>query len=165
MSNEQRTGAKHTATVTTPSDREIHVERIFEAPRDLVFATLTDPELVPEWWGPHGTTTVVDVMEPRSGGTWRYSSEDCDGNKTAFRGVYREVAAPERLIQTFEWEGMPGYISLETGSLEDLGEQTRLVSVTVFFSSEERDGMLQSGMERGMNETFERFDALLAARR
>lgn len=152
------------ATVTTPGDREIRVERIFDAPRDLVFATMTDPELVGEWYGPHGTKTEVEVMEPRSGGLWRYHSEDCDGNKASFRGVYREMAAPERFVQTWEWEGMPGYVCLETQSFEDLGEQTKLVSTTIFFTSEERDGLLQSGMEKGMNETFERFDALLAAR-
>ncbi|MBS1878230.1 MAG: SRPBCC family protein [Actinobacteria bacterium] len=153
------------ATVTTPSEREIRVERVFDAPRDLVFATMTDPELIPQWWGQHGTTTAVEVMEPRAGGLWRFHSQDCDGNEVSFRGVYREVTAPERIVETFEWEGMPGYVCLETGILEDLGERTRLVSVTTFFTTEERDGMLQSGMERGMNETFERFDALLAARR
>jgi uncharacterized protein YndB with AHSA1/START domain len=160
MATEQKT-----ATVTTPSEREIHIERIFDAPRDLVFATMTDPELVPEWWGPHGTTTVVEQMEPRAGGLWRFSTEDCDGNKNAFRGVYREVSPPGRLVQTFEWEGLPGHVAVETSTFEDLGEQTRLVNVTVFHTAEERDGMLQSGMERGMNETFERFDALLASRR
>ena len=156
---------QQTAKVTTPSEREIHVERIFDAPRELVFATITDPELIPEWWGPHDTTTVVEQMEPRAGGLWRFSTEDCDGNKTAFRGVYREVSPPHRLVQTFEWEGMPGHVAVETSTFEDLGERTRLVNVTVFHTAEERDGMLQSGMERGMNETFERFDALLASRR
>jgi uncharacterized protein YndB with AHSA1/START domain len=156
---------QQTAKVSTPSEREIHVERIFDAPRDLVFATMTDPELVPEWWGPHGTTTVVEQMEPRTGGLWRFSTEDCDGNRTAFRGVYREVSPPDRLVQTFEWEGLPGHVAVETSTFEDLGGQTRLVNVTIFHTAEERDGMLQSGMERGMNETFERFDALLASRR
>ncbi|HYC82511.1 MAG TPA: SRPBCC family protein [Solirubrobacterales bacterium] len=155
----------NTATVTTPSDREIRVERVFDAPRDLVFATMLDPELVGEWYGPHETKTTVEVMEPRSGGIWRYHSEDCDGGKTSFRGVYREVTAPERFVQTWEWEGMPGYVCLETQSLEDLGEQTKLVATTIFFTSEERDGLLSSGMERGMNESFERFDALLESRR
>jgi len=151
------------AKVTTPSEREIRVERIFDAPRDLVFATITDPELIPQWFGPEGT--VVEVMEPRAGGLWRFHTEDCDDGKASFRGVYREVMPPERIVQTFEWEGMPGHVSVETQTLEDLGEQTRLVSVTLFHTSEERDGMLESGMERGMNEAFERLDGLLAARR
>ena len=160
MNTEQRT-----ATVTTPSDREILIERIFDAPRDLVFATITDPELVGEWYGPHDAKTTVEVMEPRTGGLWRYHSEDCDGNKTSFRGVYREVTPPEQFVQTWEWEGMPGYICLETQRFEELGEQTKLVSTTIFFTTEERDGLLNSGMERGMNEAFERFDTLLAARK
>lgn len=160
MTSEQRT-----ATVTTPSDREIRVERIFDAPRDLVFATMTDPELVPEWYGPHGSKTTVETMEPRTGGLWRYHSEDGDGDNHSFRGVYREVTAPERFVQTWEWEGMPGYVCLESQSFEDLGEQTKLISTTIFFTGEERDGLLQSGMESGMNDSFERFDALLATRR
>ncbi len=160
METEQRT-----ATVTTPSEREIRIERIFDAPRDLVFATMTDPELIPQWWGPHGTTTVVETMEPRAGGLWRFLSEDCDGNKNDFRGVFREVSPPERLVQTFEWEGLPGHVAVETATFEDLGERTRMVNVTIFHSGEERDGMLASGMEKGMSETFERLDALLAERR
>jgi uncharacterized protein YndB with AHSA1/START domain len=158
MATEQKT-----ATVTTPTDREIRVERIFEAPRERVFATMTDPELIPQWWGPHDTKTVVEEMEPVTGGLWRFQAEDCDGNKTLFRGVYREVSPPERLVQTFEWDGMPGRVSVETATLEDLGERTRVVSVSIFYTSEERDSMLSSGMERGMNETYERLDALLAA--
>jgi len=102
------------ATVTTPSDREIHIKREFDAPRDRVFAAYTDPKLVPEWWGPRSTTTVVDVMDVRAGGSWRFVARDADGSETAFRGTYREVTAPERIVQTFEWEGMPGHVSVET---------------------------------------------------
>ena len=116
-----------TATVTTPSDREIHIERIFEAPRDRVFAVYTDPALIPEWWGPRGTTTIVDKMDVRSGGDWRFVARDSDGSETAFRGSYREVSAPERIVQTFEWEGMPGYVCLETAAFEDLGDRTKVV--------------------------------------
>ena len=151
------------ATVTTPTDREIHIERVFEAPRDRVFAAYTDPQLIPEWWGPHGTTTIVDVMDVSPGGSWRFISQDCDGNETAFRGTYREVVAPERIVQTFEWEGMPGHISVETATFEDLGDRTKVTTTALFHTTEERDGMLSSGMERGMNETFARLDALLAS--
>ena len=87
---------------------------------------------------------------------------DADGGETRFRGTYREVTPPERIVQTFEWSGMPGHVSVETATLEDLGEQTRVVSVSVFHLTEERDGMLDSGMERGMNETYERLDEVLA---
>jgi uncharacterized protein YndB with AHSA1/START domain len=150
------------ATVTKPSDREFRVERVFDAPRDRVFATLTDPELIPEWWGPRGMTTVVEEMDPERGGRWCFLMRDADGGETRFRGTYREVSPPERIVQTFEWSGMPGHVSVETATLEDLGEQTRVVSVSVFHLTEERDGMLDSGMEGGMNETYERLDEVLA---
>lgn len=150
------------ATVTKPSDREFRVERVFDAPRDRVFATLTDPELIPEWWGPRGMTTIVEEMDPERGGRWCFLMRDADGGETRFRGTYREVTPPERIVQTFEWSGMPGHVSVETATLEDLGEQTRVVSVSVFHRTEERDGMLDSGMEGGMNETYERLDEVLA---
>ena len=113
------------ATVTTPTDREIHIERVFDAPRDRVFATFTDPDLIPEWWGPRGGTTVVDQMDVRPGGAWRYVIRTPDGDETAFRGTYREVSAPERVVQTFEWEGLPGHVSFETAEFEDLGDRIR----------------------------------------
>jgi uncharacterized protein YndB with AHSA1/START domain len=150
------------AIVTTPTDREIHIERVFEAPRDQVFALYTDPKLIPEWWGPRDTTTTVDQMDVRPGGSWRFVIQEADGSESGFRGTFREIAPPERIVQTFEWEGMPGYVSVETATFEDLGGRTRLKAVTLFHTTEERDGMLASGMERGMNETFSRFDELLA---
>jgi uncharacterized protein YndB with AHSA1/START domain len=151
-----------TATVTTPTDREIHIERIFDAPRDKVFAAFTNPELIPEWWGPRGTTTIVDEMDVRPGGNWRFVGRSADGSETAFRGTYREITPPERIVQTFEWEGMPGHVSVETAVFEDLGDRTRLVATSLFHTTEERDGMLHSGMEGGMNETYDRLDEVLA---
>ena len=150
------------ATITTPSDREIRIEREFDAPRDLVFATFTDPKLIPEWWGPRGRTAIVDQMDLRAGGSWRFVIENSDGVETAFRGTYREVNPPERIVQTFEWEGMPGHVAVETATFEDLGERTRIVTTSLFHTTQERDGMLSSGMEKGANETYERFDELLA---
>ena len=149
-------------TVTTPTDREIRAERVFDAPRDKVYEAYTNPELIPQWWGPHGTTTVVDYMDMKVGGGWRFVGRDSDGNETAFRGTYRAVEPPERIEQTFEWEGLPGHISVETAVFEDLGDKTRVITTSLFHTAEERDGMLQSGMEGGMNETYERLDALLA---
>jgi len=153
---------KNVAKVTTPSDREIRIERVFDAPRDRVFATFTDPELIPEWWGPHGTTTVVDRMDVRTGGSWRFVISNSDGSETGFRGTYREVTPPERVVQTFEWEGMPGHVSVDTATFEDLGERTKVTTVSLFHTSEERDGMIASGMERGLNETYARLDEVLA---
>ena len=159
MTNDQA----QAAILTTPTDREIQAERIFNAPRDRVFATFTDPELIPEWWGPHGTTTVVDQMDVRPGGSWRFVIRNSDGSETGFRGTYREITAPERIVQTFEWEGMPGHISVETAVFEDLGDRTKVISTSIFHTGEERDGMIASGMERGLNESYERLDELLAS--
>jgi uncharacterized protein YndB with AHSA1/START domain len=150
------------ATITTPTDREIYIERVFDAPRDRVFAVYTDPELIPEWWGPRGGTTIVDTMDVRAGGGYRFVMRGPDGSETAFRGTYREVTPPERIVQTFEWEGMPGHVSVETAVFEDLGDQTKVTTTSIFHTTEERDGMLDSGMETGLNETYERLDEVLA---
>lgn len=153
------------SVLTTPGDREIHVERVFDAPRERVFAAYTDPELIPQWWGQRGTTTVVEEMDATTGGSWRFASQSSDGSRIVFRGVFREVTSPERIVQTFEWDGMPGYVSVDTATFEDLGDRTKVVSDTIFYTAEERDGMLESGMESGMNETFDRLDELLAGSR
>jgi len=150
-----------TATVTAPNEREIRIERIFEAPRDRVFAVFTDPELIPEWYGPRSTTVFVEKMDVRSGGDWRFLMRTSDGSESAFRGTYREVTPPERIVQTFEWEGMPGHVAVETATFEDLGERTKVTTTSLFHTTEERDGMLGSGMEGGMNETYQRLDELL----
>ncbi len=151
------------AKITTPTDREIRVEREFDAPRDRVFAVYTDPQLIPEWGGPRDTTTVVDRMDVKAGGSWRFVVRTPDGEESGFRGTYREITPPERIVQTFEWEGMPGHVSVETAEFEDLGDgRTKVTTTSIFHTAEERDGMLRSGMESGMNETYERLDALLA---
>jgi uncharacterized protein YndB with AHSA1/START domain len=160
MSSEQQQAYK--ATLTTPSEREIRVERYFEAPRERVFATFTAPELIPQWWGPRNTTTVVDQMDVQPGGAWRFLVHTDDGSDTAFRGIYREITPPERIVQSFEWEGLPGHVSIETASFEDLGDRTKLTMVSIFHTPEERDGMLASGMERGLTETHDRLAELLA---
>ena len=160
MTNDQAQAP--TATLTTPTDREIRVERVFDAPRDRVFAVYTDPALIPEWWGPRDTTTAVDRMDVRRGGSWRFVIRNSDGSETGFRGTYREVVPPERIVQTFEWEGMPGHVSVETATFEDLGERTKVTTVSIFHTTEERDGMIGSGMEGGLNETYARLDEVLA---
>jgi uncharacterized protein YndB with AHSA1/START domain len=128
-----------------------------------VFATFTDPELIPRWWGPRSQTTTVDVMDVRPGGSWRFVCRDADGSETAFRGTFREITPPERIVQTFEWEGMPGHVAVETAIFEDLdGGRTKFTGITLFHTTEERDGMFASGMETGMSESHERLDELLA---
>jgi uncharacterized protein YndB with AHSA1/START domain len=149
--------------VQTHSDREIVSERSFDAPRERVFAAFVDPELIPEWWGPRGGTTIVDQMDVRPGGAWRYIYRDDNGAEVAFRGVYREVTPPERLVQSFEYEPMPGHISIDVSTFEDLGDgRTKITTVSQFHTPEERDGMLGSGMEKGMGETYDRLEELLA---
>lgn len=151
------------ATVTKPSEREIHVERVFDAPRERVFAAHIDPELIAQWWGPQGTTTEVEELDARPGGQWRFLIRDSDGSVTGFRGVFREVVEPERIAWTFEWDGMPGHVSVDTVTFEDLGDRTKLVSTTFFHTPEERDGMLDAGMEKGMSESHARLDVLLGS--
>jgi uncharacterized protein YndB with AHSA1/START domain len=155
----------NTLTVEPRADREIVSERIFDAPRERVFATFTDPALIPEWYGPRGGTTTVDKMEVRPGGAWRFVYRDANGEETAFRGTYREVTPPERIVQTFEWEPMPGHVSVDIATFEDLGDgRTKITTVSQFHTPEERDGMLGSGMEKGMGETYDRLEELLAKR-
>jgi uncharacterized protein YndB with AHSA1/START domain len=159
MTNDEQ---QATTTVTTPADREIRTERVFDAPRDRVFSTYIDPQLIPEWWGPRDTVAVVDEMDVRPGGSWRFVVRSADGSETGFRGVFREVTPPERIVQTFEWEGMPGHVSIDTATFEDLGDRTKVTTSSLFHTTEERDGMLGSGMEGGLNETYARLDELLA---
>src|SRR4029077_14490490 len=136
------------------TDREIRAERIFDAPRERVYAAFTDPQLIPDWWGLRSTTTVVDALDVRPGGSWGFVLRNADGSETGFRGTYREVSPPERIVQTFGWGGLPGHVSVETAVFEDLGERTKVTTTSLFHTTEERDGMLASGMERGMHETY-----------
>jgi uncharacterized protein YndB with AHSA1/START domain len=158
MSNEQM----QAATVSAQGDREIVTERVFNAPRERVFQAFIDPELIPQWWGRRQDTTTVDKMDVREGGDWRFVTDAPDGSH-AFRGTYRVIDPPSTLEQTFEWEGMPGHVVVETATFEDIGSgRTKISTRSLFHTTEERDGMLASGMESGMNETYERLDELLA---
>jgi len=151
------------ATVTTPRDREIRIERIFNASRDRVWNAMTDPELVAEWWG-RGNKLVIEKLEVKRGGHWRFVEHSAEGVH-GFEGRFREVTPPERVVQTFEWDGMPGYVIVNTMTLEDLGDgRTKMVTTSLFHTTEERDGFLQSGMEGGMNQSYEALDRVLASR-
>jgi len=152
------------ATITTPSDREIRIERIFNASRDRVWQAFTDPKLVAQWWG-RGNKLVVEKMEVERGGHYRFV-EHSDEGVYGFEGRYREVTPKERIVYTFEWDGMPGHVAVDTMTLEDLaGGRTRIVVVSIFHTTEERDGMLGSGMEGGLNEAYAALDKVLAAMR
>ncbi len=127
----------HAATVTA----------VIDAPRDAVYRAYTDPDLFLRWWGPAELTATADRWEPVTGGSWRVVQTDADGGQYAFRGVYHEVVPGERVVLTFEFEGMPGHVCLEVHTLEDVDGGTRVTQQAVFQSNEDRDGMLQSGME------------------
>ncbi|MDZ4720359.1 MAG: SRPBCC family protein [Roseiflexaceae bacterium] len=148
--------------IAEPGKQEITITREFNAPRELVFRVLTDPALTPKWWGPRGLTTIIDKMDVHAGGMWRFVQRDQQGNEFAFHGVYHAVIAPERVINTFEFEGMPGHVILETMTLEAQADgKTLLTASSVFQSVADRDGMLSSGMAEGSRESYERLDELL----
>jgi uncharacterized protein YndB with AHSA1/START domain len=149
------------ATITTPTDREIRIERIFDAPIDRVWQAFTDPALVAQWWG-RGNELVIERMEVRRGGHWRFVEHSPDGID-GFEGRYREVSPHHRLVQTFEWDGMPGYVAVDTAIFEDLGDgRTKVVTTSLFHTTDERDQMLESGMETGLNASYAALDKLLA---
>jgi uncharacterized protein YndB with AHSA1/START domain len=126
-----------------------------------VWKAYTEPELVRQWWG-RGNKLVIEKMEVERGGHWRFV-EHSDQGVHGFEGRYREVTPPDRLVSTFEWDGMPGHVLVETTIFEDMGDgRTRIIATSLFHTTEDRDGMLQSGMEGGMNESYAALDRLLA---
>ena len=153
--------SSHTLAVTTPSDREIVMTRTFDAPRELVWEALSKPEHMREWWGPRGFTMPVCEMDFRVGGAYRFVQRGPDGAEYGFRGEYREIVPPERIGWTFEFEGMPGSISVDTMTLTEEDGKTTITTMSLFDSVEQRDGMLQSGMETGAAETYDRLAELL----
>ncbi len=147
-----------TLTVTLHSDREVILEREFDAPRELVFDAFSKPEHVAHWWGQQGSTMPICEMDFRPGGAWRFVEQAADGNQYGFRGEYREIVRPDRIVWTFEYEGLPGHISVDSLVFEEIehGQRTRITSTTVFDSLADRDGMIQSGMAQGASESYER---------
>jgi len=154
------------SVTAVPGKQEIILTRVFDAPRDLVFRTYTDPSTISEWWGPRSMSTTVDRMEVKKGGVWRFVQRGKDGTEHAHNGVYHEVTAPARLVNTYEYEGFPGSVGLVTTTFEDLPDgRTKLTEVTLYPSVEARDGVLQSGMAEGAEELFDRLEALMASLR
>lgn len=159
-------GAKNqTKIIAEAGKQEIFIIREFEAPRELVFKAFTDPKLIVRWLGPRELKMRLEKFDPRSGGSYRYIHTDPNGNEYAFHGVVHDITSPERIIQTFEFEGLPekGHTTLETSKFEELpGGRTRVSIQSVFQSVRDRDGMMQAGMERGVNDSHERLDELFA---
>lgn len=151
-----------TLRITRVSDTALRLTRLFDAPRETVFRALTDPTLVAQWWGPRRYATVVDTFDLRPGGRWRMRNIAPDGGEHAFRGEFREVTPPERIVWTFEYEPLPGHVSVETLTLSARDGRTLLIVDDVFSSAEDLEAMLESGMESGATESYERLDDLLA---
>ena len=149
-----------TAPAGTPF---IEVVREFDAPRDLVFRASTDPDLVARWLGPRRLSMRIIEFDARTGGSYRYVHTDTDGEEYPFRGVFHTVSEA-LIIQTFEFEDIPGVVSLETRTLDDLGDRTRLHQNAVFPSVAARDQALESGMRHGSTESMDRLGELLGAR-
>ena len=148
--------------VADPGTHEIVITRSFDAPRDQVFKAFTDPEAVAQWWGWRDSETVVDELEARPGGRWRIVGKSGDGSEHGFHGVFHDAVAPERIVYTFEYEGIPGHVLLETITLEERDGRTHMTDSSVFQSVADRDGMLQSGMESGAAESMDQLDEYLA---
>ncbi|HEV8591888.1 MAG TPA: SRPBCC family protein [Pyrinomonadaceae bacterium] len=156
--------ANKTTVTAEPGKQELFITREFDAPRDLVFKAHTDPDLYIQWVGPNDLTMTIDKWDSRDGGSYKFTHER-DGHKYSFFGVNHEVHAPERIIGTFEFDGLPerGHVIMGKTRFEELPEgRSRVVHQSVFFSVADRDGMIQSGMERGVAEGYEKLDALLA---
>ncbi|HUA31650.1 MAG TPA: SRPBCC family protein [Streptosporangiaceae bacterium] len=151
-----------TVITAAPGVPQIIVTREFDAPRDLVFRAHTDPDLLAQWLGPRTLSMSVERYETRDGGRWRYVHRDAEGGEYWFRGVFHGDPSPDAIVHTFEFEGVPGHVVLETTRLEPLDGRTLVRTVSSFESVEDRDAMVASGMETGVRDSGERLEELLA---
>lgn len=157
------TTSTHTLQLTTPTDREIVMTRVFDAPRQLVFAALTTPELLKRWLlGPPGWEMVVCEVFARPGDRYRYVWRHADGRQMSIHGVCRELEPPARIVHSESMEGFPGEILVTTVLVEEDGKTT-LTTIQLFDSREGRDMAIKSGMERGVVASYDRLDEVLAS--
>jgi uncharacterized protein YndB with AHSA1/START domain len=155
-----------TGFVIEPGRQDIVMTRVFDAPRDVVFRVVTDPELVPRWWGPRFLATRVDRMDARRGGEWRFVNIDARGTEYRFGGVYHEVVAPERIVRTWAFDGDPAHdVALETVTLEEAGGGTRYVARSVHGSVEARDAIVRADGAEGGRQSMDRLAELLGGLR
>ena len=155
-----------TKIIAEAGKQELFIIREFEAPRELVFKAFTDEQLLLQWVGPKEMKMRYEKFEPHEGGSYRYIQTLPGGMEFGFHGVCHEFTSPERLIQTFEFEGLPekGHVVMETTKFESLPKRRTKVTVqSVFQSVTDRDGMIQSGMERGVVDSHERLDEVIEA--
>jgi uncharacterized protein YndB with AHSA1/START domain len=155
----QKTGVQ--SITADPGKRDVVIISILNAPRALVFKTVTDPSFVPRWWGPKVYTTTVERMEVKPGGVWSFVQHGPDGKEYAFNGVYKKVDPPRMYAYTFNFEPMPGHEHLETLTFEEQNGKTKITNVVHFQSVEDRDGMLETGLRTGSIETMNRLSELL----
>jgi uncharacterized protein YndB with AHSA1/START domain len=149
------------ALLSTPSDREFRLERTFNAKRERVWKAMTEPDLLAQWWG-RGNRVVIERFEFERGGHFRFV-EHSEHGVHGFEGRYREIVPIERIVSSVEWDGMPAHVLIQTMTLEQLADgRTKLVSTSLFHTTAERDGMMQSGMEGGANESYEALDRVLS---
>jgi uncharacterized protein YndB with AHSA1/START domain len=156
--------AKNKTKVTAePGKQELFITREFDAPRELVFKAHTDPNLFVQWLAPRGYEMILETFEPVSGGAYRYIHKDKEGNAFAFHGAFHEMSI-ERMVQTFEFEGYAGHVSLDSMTLEELpGNRTRVTIQSVFQSVTDRDGIIQNGMETGVSDGYDKLDEIIAS--
>lgn len=145
-----------------PGSQQIIMSRAFDAPRELLYRAHTEPKLLERWLGPRSMTMTVIQQELRDGGVWRFVHRDTDGSEHGFHGVFHGDPSPNGVVRTFEYEGYPGHVSLETLTFEERDGQTIVHTNSVFQSIADRDGMVESGMEHGVNDSMEKLDELLA---
>jgi uncharacterized protein YndB with AHSA1/START domain len=151
-----------TQITAEPGIPQIIISRDFGAPRDLVYRAHVDPDLLVQWLGPRDLTTDIERYDARNGGTWRYVQKDTQGNQYGFHGVFHGDPSPDAIVQTFEFEGAPGHVCLQTVTFAEHAGGTQMRTVVAFQSVGDRDQMVASDMERGVRDSGDRLDELLA---
>jgi uncharacterized protein YndB with AHSA1/START domain len=151
-----------TQITAEPGIPQIIITREFDAPPGLVFRAHAEPELLVQWLGPRDLTLAIDRWEARDGGTWRYVNTDAGRTTYGFHGVFHGDPSPQAIVQTFEYEGAPGHVALQTVTFTERGGRTLARTVSAFQSVQDRDAMVASGMERGVRDSGDRLDELLA---
>lgn len=158
-----KTKNSDTFKMTLPTATEAHLSRMFDTPIEKLWKVLVDPARISDWWGPRGTITKVVKMDVRVGGTWHYIVTDPDGTtRGVFRGEYKEIVPFKRLVYTFEYEPYTGHMLTEITTLEEQGSKTLMTVHVVYDNQNDRDSMIQAGMERGNRESWDRLEELLA---
>jgi uncharacterized protein YndB with AHSA1/START domain len=154
----------HKTEFSLLGDTQVQITRIIEGTPEQVFDAYTNPDKLVQWWGPRELGTEVDKLDASVPGEWRFFNVTPDGEKYGFHGVYHEVTAPSRIVQTFEFEGAPGHVSLETITLEAIGDKTKITAIATYAGPQDRQAVVDSGMERGATASYDRLAELVEGR-